>query len=543
MNIQFSRVPIHDVKRSTFDLSHEVKTTLRFGKLIPFFCQEVLPKDTFSMRSEIFMRFMPMLAPVMHEINVYTHFFFVPNRLVYQDWEKFITGGDDGRFGDKDDVVTNPAHTPPYYNVNNITNWRTLCTKKTLWDYLGLPDIAQYTINTTGTARISAIPFRAYAKIYNDWYRDENLVPEIPIPVTGGNVTSEFNTGVMGVLRTRAWEKDYFTAALPFTQKGQPLSLNLNGNNAPVTLTSTAGAWSVYPNGASDLGSRSDGTLIDTQTNTPLGLSPDGSLEADISQVTIASINELREAFQVQKFLERQALAGSRYVESLLSHFGVRSSDARLQRSEFLGGGKANVIISEVLQQTQNEVNAQDEVISAQGNMAGHAVSVGKSNRWKAFFEEHGFVIGIMSILPRTTYQQGIPRQFSREDKFDYAWPLLAHLGQQEVLNKELFYTGHGSARPNDVFGYQDRYQEYRYIPSSVHGDLKDTLSFWHLGRIFNSLPSLNQNFIEAHDNAMKGIFPVMQDNDSDDKIIAEIYNHVIAKRPLPLYGTPASLL
>ena len=544
----FSRVPIEKVGRSNFDLSHERKFTTRFGKLVPCGCWEVLPKDTWSCNSEVFLRFMPMLAPIMHEVNVYVHYFFVPNRLVYADWEKFITGGDDGHFGDKDDVALNPAHTAPYYNTNNITNYATLCTKKTLWDYLGLPSLT--TVSSASSVHVSALPFRAYAKIYNDWYRDENLVPEIPIPMTGGNVTSEFNTGAMGVLRTRAWEKDYFTSALPFTQKGTPLSLNLSGSNAPVVYSNPDGNPAIVrnaPTGApvgGDLVSAPNTGHFAESNSGPASLDPNGSLYADLSSATIASINELREAFQVQKFLERQALGGSRYVESLLTHFSVRSSDARLQRSEYLGGGKANVIISEVLQQSQSTEDSDGDVLSAQGNMAGHGVSVGKSNRWRAFFEEHGWVIGIMSIMPRSAYQQGIPRQFSREDKFDYAWPLLAHLGQQEVKNKEVYYTGAGSNRPEVDFGYQNRYQEYRYIPSTVHGDLKDTLSFWHLGRIFSALPSLNQDFIECKDASLNGIFPVMADSDEDsnDKIIVDVYHNIMAKRPLPLYGTPAGI-
>lgn len=541
-NTIFTTVDVPNVKRSRFDLSHEIKGTYRFGKLHPIGAWEVLPKDSFSVSSEVFLRFQPMLAPIMHQVDVYVHWWFVPNRLIYEDWENFITGGPDGNWGSKADVQLNPLHCPPYYLTSSIGSaYSTYCVKKTLWDYLGLPPLKN-TPNSANALKISALPFRAYAKIYNEWYRDENLVPEIPIPLGGGNVTtSEFNNGLLSVLRTRAWEKDYFTSALPFAYKGKAMELTLSSTNAPIVFNGSPGnQQEITPTGASSaIGARADGTLIDVNTNQPVNILPNGTLEANLSNINIATINEMRTAFQVQKFLERNARAGNRYVENLLAHFGVRSSDARLQRPEYLGGGKANVIISESLQQSSFKEDANGDIISPQGNMSGHAIAVGKSNRFKAFFEEHGWVIGLMSIMPRTSYQQGVSRQWTRQDKYDYAWPLFAHLGEQEVYNYEIFNAGRTTDNPYGTFGYQGRYNEYRYFPSKVVGDLRDDFSFWHMGRIFSNTPSLNQDFIECKDASLNSIFPVVKGEENDDKIIADIYHSVVASRPLPFRPDP----
>lgn len=269
-------------------------------------------------------------------------------------------------------------------------------------------------------------------------------------------------------------------------------------------------------------------------------MDPNGTLEADLSAVTASTINELREAFQLQKWLERNMRNGSRYIESILAHFGVKSSDARLQRPEYLGGGKSPVVISEVLQTSGTTTQEIDPLYnSPQGNMAGHAVSAGQTNYFKKFFEEHGFIIGIMSIMPRTSYQQGIPRIFNKFDKFDYFWPEFAHLGEQEVKNQELYFDTSATQKNDDTFGYQSRYAEYRYIPSSVAGDFRDNLLFWHLGRKFENVPSLGEAFITAdpQNNGWERIFAV-QDAEVH-KIWVQMIHKVKAVRPMPVFADP----
>lgn len=529
MNI-FKHVQVPHFKRTAFDLSHTRVMSLRMGKLIPFLCTDVVPGDSFSCSSEVFLRFAPLVAPVMHKVNVYTHFWFVPNRLVYSDWQDYISGGEDGHF----------AGEAPYYITSGIgTPYTTRCATSSLWDYLGLP-ILSTTPNASNAVRVSALPFRSYQLIYNEFYRDENLVPKLVIPKTGGNVTSEFSTGVMGVLRTRAWEKDYFTSSLPHAEKGDPMTIPILGNAVVQLDGSSSNRQQVIGNGGagvSDLGTNGNGDLVDNATQSPMWFDPNGTLFANLQNVTSATINELRKAFQIQRFEERQMRTGSRYNETIMGHFGIKPSDARLQLPEYLGGGKANVVISEVLQQSQTTTGAD---ASAQGTMTGHAVSFGKSNRFKAFFEEHGWIIGIMSVMPQSVYSQSLPRKFVRLDKFEYLWPELVSLGEQEVRNHEVYYTGSNSDRPMQEFGYQGRYNEYRYIPSSIHGDMHTSLLDWTLARKFSSLPSLNQDFIECKDASLNGIFNVTDQN--VDNLYCQIDNSIVAKRPLPFLADPGGI-
>ena len=447
----FDRVQINKPKKSAFDLSHERKFSMNMGDLVPVLCQEVLPGDSFRLNMEQLVRLQPMLAPMMHRVNVYTHFFFVPNRLVWNDWEKFITGGDKG--------VDAPVF-PSLTNSNPMTVIKPDDVFKygSLLDYMGYPikQIQDSTLTSqVPKLDISQLPLRAYQLIYNEYYRDQNL--EDPVNILKSSGTNEWTSSTVYPLlklRKRAWEKDYFTSALPYAQKGQALELPLTGD-APIYMESPA------------LGKHNlIGYTTNGQTDVDLGLVGNASttigvpLKADMSSVNSATINELRSAFQIQKWLEKNARGGTRYIEQILSHFGVRSSDARLQRPEYLGGGKTPVTVSEVLQMSATEAT------SPQGNMAGHGLSVGSSHSFKRFFEEHGFIIGIMSVLPRTAYFQGLPKMFTRSDRFDYAWPEFAHLGEQEVKNQEVYLDLGDDVYNKGTFGYQPRYTEYRYIPT-----------------------------------------------------------------------------
>lgn len=503
----FDRVQLNKPTLNKFDLSHERKMSLDMGKLIPIVVQDVLPGDKFRVKSEIMLRMSPMLAPIMHRVNVFTHYFFVPNRLVWSEWEDFITGG---RLG-----VTLPV--APYVDTtvadDNVTSG-----VGSLWDYMGLPTLPLGGV--TQNTKVSVLPFRAYQLIYDEYYRDQNLeakVTEFASFKSSGPQIGGIWAGILDQLRTRAWEKDYFTSALPFAQRGAVTQVPLS--NTPIgngTQAFRADTGALFPAGE-DVVIGAAGQLVGSVTGA-MNLAPTGHG---------INVNELRRSLRLQEWLEKNARGGARYVEQILQHFGVTSKDARLQRPEYLGGGKAPVVISEVLS------NYQVAGGNPQGTMAGHGVSFGTTNGFTRRFDEHGYVIGIMSVLPKTAYQQGIPRHFTRFDKFDYPWPEFAQIGEQEVLNKELYYSG--ITLPDGTFGYQSRYAECKYGCSSVHGEMKGTLAFWHMGRIFTSLPVLNTAFVTSDPTTR--IFAVTAG--SNNKLYCQLFNKVDALRPLPYFGTP----
>lgn len=522
MSISFSQIEDTKIPRARFDLSHEVKTTLNQGELVPFYASEVLPGDKFKLSAEVFMRLMPLRSPAMQRMDVYTHFWFVPNRLVWDNWQEFITLGPDG--------LSAPVH--PYLILSDLKTEGKLGVG-TIADYFGIPDVNAET-------KINALPFRAYQTIYNEFYRDQNLCAEIEFDKDDGN--ADANLHQLCSIRKRAWRHDYFTSCLPFAQKGAPVSLPL-GTSAPVVYNSLGN----YPTG---LFRTADGSSVSWVDDNPLigetengkaplirqtedftkllNYDPNGTLSVDLSNATAATVADLRQAFQLQRFLERNARGGSRYIEALYHQFKVISSDARLQRPEYLGGGKSPVVISEVLQTSETTEN------NALGTLGGRGVSVGNSNSFKRYFEEHGWIIGIMSIMPKSSYMQGLHKQFSRFEALDYAFPVFAHLGEQEVLLKEIFVSTNPEEN-EETFGYQERYAEYRFKPDVITGEFKTTLDFWHQGRIFSAKPALNQNFIEC--SPRYDIFSVT--DETEHHFISQIYINCQAIRPLPRFGTP----
>lgn len=538
----FNQVPGGKVKRNAFNLSHERKLSLDMGKLVPIFCTEVVPGDTFRVNSEVMMRFAPMFFPVMHRIDVYVHYFFVPNRIIWNEFEQFITGGDDGK--------ADPIFPRIRITQSNWDEWSQYHGfSGSLSDYLGVPSVPA-PATSDDYVDISMLPFRAYAKIYDEYYRDQDLID----PLDKSNASGIFtDLDEVPYLQDRAWEKDYFTSARPWAQKGDQVTLPITGTadvqlvdewqdqtwTGPDPLFVTKGATTIpgeprfvrlnHENSRDQLPFRaSEGAIGSIDENFKLAYDPQGTLKVNLQQVSAATITELRRAFQLQKWMERNARSGSRYTEVLRAHFGVKSSDARLQRPEYLGGGRQKVSISEVLQTSETSAN------SPQGEMAGHGISIGSTNRFKAFFEEHGYVIGIMSVLPRTAYQQGIPRHLQKFDRFDYFWREFAHIGEQEIKQSEIYLQGSKEAN-NATFGYAPRYSEYKYIPSTVHGDMRSTLNAWHLGRIFASNPQLTEEFVKA--NPSNRIFNVTSGN--YHHLWCHIYNNVKAIRPMPVFGEP----
>ncbi len=510
----FEQVQMSSPSKSVFNLSHERKLSCNMGELVPIFCEETVPGDRFQIKSEAIIRMAPMIAPVMHRVNVYMHYFFVPNRLVWDDWEKFITGGPDG--------TSNPV--APFLRVGSSSFDK--LKNGGLADYIGCPTTDIQGVNVD----INAIPFRAYHKIYNEFYRDQDLESEITIAESSGFDPNEIE---MLTLRKRAWEKDYFTSARPEPQKGGEVEIPLLGD-APVVLDATSRQQQYVKRadgtdatlGAVTLANNPSFDSALTSGGSDLALDPQNSLNADLSSATATTVADLRNAVRTQEWLEKNMRGGSRYIEQMKSHFNVTSSDARLQRPEYLCGGKVPMSISEVLQTSQSDT-------SPQANMAGHGVSAGQMPTCKTFCEEHGYIIGIMSILPKTTYQQGFRRHLLKNDKFDYFWPTFENIGEQEVYNAELYHDYTATANKN-AFGYQSRYSEYKTIPNSVHGDFKSSLDFWHMGRKFDSLPGLNENFIQADPTTR--IFAV---DDTSDKLWCMIYNDVKAIRPMKRFANP----
>lgn len=519
----FTSVELRRPTRSNFNLSHEKRISSRIGKLTPVFISETMPNDTFHGSTEVLVKLAPLIAPIFHRLNLYVHYFFVPNRLLWNEWEPFITGG---RVGAQ--VTTPPV--PPNINISTWldanADWLDVGS---LADYLGVPPIPDADTALWAGRTIDLMPFAVYRKVWYDYYRDRNYVTDdVTLPLASGSVALPGGP----VMQYRCWEHDYFTSALLTTQRGAEVLMPLQGSGSLIRSAITGDPVPANM----DLGTDpvlNDGELFSHDFGAATGYEA-AEFVLENSEV---SINDLRRANRLQEWLERNQLAGSRYTESIMAHFGRKSSDGRLQRAEYLGGGKAVIQISEVMTTAYSE--DADTIVVPPGNPAGRGSTYADTNRFSYNCEEHGFIIGILSVLPTSGYMQGMPRMFQNRNTFlEYPWPTFAHLGEQEVYNNEIYLTP--TSLPVDrteqpLFGYQSRYSDWKYIPSSSHGDFRSTLDIWHLTRKFASQPILGQTFVTFEDALQDRVFNVAD----VDTLWMYVYNKINVKRALPYFGTP----
>lgn len=564
----FEKMRFRKPRYSSFDLSHDVKTTLRMGDIVPVLCQEVLPSDTWRINTEVFLRYMPMIAPVMHNVNVSIHNWYVPYRILWNDWDNFIRGGENNSTEYQLPILR--------FSANEFYSY---VKKNSLADHFGVPPL-NFVPTTSDYIDINALPFLAYASIYCNYYMDQNqefnyfdaikkVVDNDPIITSSTTFQNQegLNLSVFDWLLTicnRCWEHDYFTSSMPNTQRGADVHLPIYGEASLINHGNLA-SQVLFPNTSSSTAGSMLGTVgtsknlrgFDQTQDNPFDITAkrvsdgatgiqrvyltDGDVQPTVAQINVAphtsvdlnnalgaTINDFRRALQLQKFEERLQASGNRPQEFYYGIFGVRVPDARLNIPEYLGGGRAPVIISEVLQQSQSSDD------SALGTMGGRAVTASTFGSGKKYFVEYGLVISTISILPRSSYMQGLPKIFKKFDRFDYGIPFFAEIGEQAVKNSEVYFNP-SDGLDNNTFGYVPRYSEYKFINNHISGEFRDSLSFWHLGRIFNGRPYLNRDFVHTSNDDLDRIFAVTQEDNQN--IVCQLLHHIRAKRPLPYYS------
>lgn len=548
---RFAVNPTHlDISRSRFDRTSTVKTSFNVGDLVPFYIDEVLPGDTFDVSTAKVVRMQPMVAPPMDDLFLDTYYFFVPNRLVWEHWQNLMGENDTTSWYPTVDYSV-PQVISPHNGGWNIG---------TIADYFGVP---------TGVPDlyVNALPFRAYAKIVNDWFRDENLVDPAVLTIGDSTVQGSNGAGLSdyekgGKPFVAAKYHDYFTSCLPSPQKGEPVTVPVANVSVPIDIPVTTSADILQPlsnnqpgmvlqNGpmlqnskgyfsvaGSTVSFRQDIDVDPTRTISgtdeplmPVNLRAIGNA---VGSGFATSINELRMAFQMQKLLERDARGGTRYIEMIKSHFGVTSPDARLQRSEYLGGNRIRINVNQIVQQSATMSGS-----TPQGNPVGLSVTHDNADSFTRSFTEHGFVIGVMVARYPHTYQQGLERFWSRKTRFDYYFPVFANIGEQAVLNKEIYATGTDS--DNKAFGYQEAWADYRYKPSRVSGEMRSSatksLDVWHFADYYNKLPTLSPDWIQEDKKNVDRVLAVS--SAVSNQLWADIVINNRTSRPMPLYSVP----